>query len=318
MRGKLVDGRYQGLSVACFMAGGAAGPRETARIEAAPDGSVSVYVGSTSIGQGLETICTQIAADALQVAPERIRLFHGSTTQLKEGFGSYHSRSTVMGGSAILATAATLKETAAAAAARRLGCEAGDVEIGPGLCARRKGNADWLRLGEFAADGLSAEGSFANLHTTYSYGAAAAHVAVDAKTGHVELVDYVNVEDIGRIINPLTAHGQAIGGIVQGLGGTFLEHLQYDEQGQLLTASLADYLLPVASDFPRIRAVVLEHARSPCNPLGAKGGGEGSIAPVGGVVANAVASALASFGVQPHELPLTPQAIWQLIQGGKP
>ena len=107
-----------------------------------------------------------------------------------------------------------------------------------------------------------------------------------------ELVDYVAVEDCGRIINPMTLRGQVIGALVQGLGGAFLENLVYDEQGQFLAGSLADYLVPTASDFPNLRAVVLESHPSPINPLGAKGAGEGGIIPVGGVIANAVANAL--------------------------
>ena len=129
----------------------------------------------------------------------------------------------------------------------------------------------------------------------------------------VELLDYVAVEDVGRIINPLTLHGQAVGAIVQGLGGALLEHFIYDEDGQLLTGSLADYLMPTASDFPAIRAIALEEQPSPNNPLGAKGAGEGGIIPVGGVIANAVAAALGSLGVQPRELPLSPPRVWQLI-----
>jgi carbon-monoxide dehydrogenase large subunit len=115
----------------------------------------------------------------------------------------------------------------------------------------------------------------------------------------------------------LTLHGQGVGAIVQGLGGAFLEHLVYDEDGQLLTGSLADYLMPTASDFPSIRAVALESKPTPHNPLGAKGAGEGGIIPVGGVVANAVAAALASLGVEPRELPLSPPRLWQLIQAAK-
>ena len=134
--------------------------------------------------------------------------------------------------------------------------------------------------------------AYASSKRTYSYGAHAAHVAVDPKTGHVEVIDYVAVEDVGRIVNPMTLHGQTLGAIVQGLGGVFLEHLVYDEDGQLLTGSLADYLMPTASDFPNIRVVALEQKPSPNNPLGAKGAGEGGIIPVGGVIANAVAAAL--------------------------
>ncbi len=111
-------------------------------------------------------------------------------------------------------------------------------------------------LSEFA--GLSVEGTFANTHRTYSYGAHACHVAVDPKTGHVEILDYVAVEDVGRAINPAIVHGQAIGAIVQGLGGVFLDHLVYDEDAQLINASLADYLVPTASDFPNVRAVTLQ------------------------------------------------------------
>jgi carbon-monoxide dehydrogenase large subunit len=121
------------------------------------------------------------------------------------------------------------------------------------------------------------------------------------------------VEDVGRIINPLTLHGQTVGAIVQGLGGALLENLAYDGDGQFLAGSLADYLLPTATDFPVIRAHALEEHRAPHNPLGAKGAGEGGIIPVGGVIANAVANAL---GVEPNVLPLSPPRVWELMQGG--
>jgi carbon-monoxide dehydrogenase large subunit len=130
----------------------------------------------------------------------------------------------------------------------------------------------------------------------------------------VEVLDYVAVEDVGRIINPHTLHGQCVGAIVQGLGGALLEQFHYDENGQFLTGSFADYLLPSASDFPRIRAVALELKPCPNNPLGAKGAGEGGIIPVGAVIANAVAAALSSLGVQPHALPLSPPRVWEMIQ----
>jgi len=315
MQGRFIDGRYHGLGIGCFIEGGAAGPRENARMVVDPDGGISVFVGSTSIGQGLETVCMQIAADALGVGMDRIRLFHGSTSYVKEGFGSFHSRSVVMGGSAILDAAGNLKAEMRKAAAARFGCNASDVAIGAGLTATHGGKS--LSAAELAVAGLSVEGTFASHHHTYAYGAAAAHVAVDAGTGRVELLEYVTVEDVGRIINPLTANGQAIGAVVQGLGGAFMEHLQYDENGQFLTGSLADYLLPTATDFPNIKAIVLENSPSPNNPLGAKGAGEGGIVPVGGVVANAVANALSSLGVEPRELPLSPPRIWDLMHAAR-
>ena len=181
---------------------------------------------------------------------------------------------------------------------------------------RRQSLAE-LRCARGRRPPISAEGTFANTKRTYSYGAHAAHVAVDPRTGHVEILDYVAVEDVGRAINPALVHGQAIGALVQGLGGVFLDHLIYDADAQLLNASLADYLLPTATDFPNVRGVTMELRRSPSNPLGAKGAGEGGIVAVAATTANAVAAALASLGVEPNELPLTPPRIWRLIQQAK-
>jgi aerobic carbon-monoxide dehydrogenase large subunit len=124
----------------------------------------------------------------------------------------------------------------------------------------------------------------------------------------------MSVEDVGRMINPLTLHGQAIGSMVQGLGGAFLEHLVYDDEGQLLTGSFADYLMPTASDFPKLNSITLELKPCPNNPLGAKGAGEGGLIPVGGLMANAIADALSHLNVQPMELPLSPPKIWQLVE----
>jgi aerobic carbon-monoxide dehydrogenase large subunit len=313
LQGQLIDGRYHGLAVGCYIEGGASGPKENARLRLEADGAVSVFVGSSSVGQGIETVFAQIAADALEIPMDRIKaVFHGSTDHVSEGFGSYSSRSTVMGGSAIVLAAAELRAGIRAAAARRLGCAADDIVIDHGAAVGPlRATVD---LGELAADGIAAESTYASNKRTYSYGAHAAHVAVDPKTGQVELIDYVAVEDVGRIINPLTLHGQAIGAVVQGLGGALLEHFIYDEHGQLLTGSLADYLMPTASDFPCIRAVALEEKPAPHNPLGAKGAGEGGIIPVGGVMTNAVAAALASLGVTPRELPLTPPRVWEMIR----
>jgi carbon-monoxide dehydrogenase large subunit len=148
----------------------------------------------------------------------------------------------------------------------------------------------------------------------FSYGTHAAHVAVDPRTGRVRVIDFVAVEDIGRVLNPLIAHGQALGAILQGLGGTFMEHLRYDDEGQLLTASLADYLVPTAVDFPAIRGEFMELALAPGNPLGVKGAGEGGIVAVPAAVTNAVSAALSSFKVQVFDLPISPPNVWALIR----
>jgi carbon-monoxide dehydrogenase large subunit len=272
---------------------------------------LSVYLGSSSVGQGLETIMAQIAADATEIPYEKITIHHGSTSYVKDGYGAYHSRSTVMGGSAILLAAEKLKEQIREAAAERLGCKATEVAI-DGEEVSYSGKR--LPLSKLSDTPLEVEASFFNKKYTWAYGTQAAHVAVDPGTGHVKVLDYLSVEDVGRMINPLTLHGQAIGSIVQGLGGAFLEHLVYDDEGQLLTGSFADYLMPTATDFPNVRSITLELKPCPNNPLGAKGAGEGGLIPVGGIIANAVADALSHLNVQPMELPLSPPRIWQMVE----
>jgi len=310
LQGRLIDGRYHGVAIACFIEGGGAGPKENARLELERDGTVTVYVGSAAVGQGLETIMAQIAADALGLTIDKVRVRHGSTTYLDDGYGSFHSRSTVLGGSAVVEGAVALLNKIRTAAAARLGCQPAEIEVTDRHAEARDGRS--IGLDALAEDGLRADASFANDHRhTYAYGTAAAHVAVDPDTGGVELVDYVVVEDVGRIVNPLTLHGQVIGATVQGLGGALMEELVYDARGQLLTGNLADYAIPAAADFPRIRAVSLQHRPSPTNPLGVKGAGEGGIIPVGGLMANAIAGALSSLGAEPNELPLSPSRVWR-------
>jgi carbon-monoxide dehydrogenase large subunit len=316
LKGKLVDGRYQGLAICCFIEGGAAGPKESARLVLESDGTLTVYIGSSGVGQGLETAFAQIAADAMEMPMDRINnVFHGSTAYVSDGYGSYHSRSIVMGGSAVLDAATKLRQVMCAEAARRLNCGGAEVVLADGRARGPDGKS--VSWAELAPEPISVEGSFLNKKHTWAYGAHAAHVSVDPKTGHVQLVDYVAVENCGRMINPLTLKGQLVGAVVQGLGGTFLEHLAYDENGQLLTGSLADYLMPTASDFPKIRGFVMESHPSPINPLGAKGAGEGGIISVGGVMANAVADALSSLGVEPRDLPLSPSRVWQLVDDAR-
>ena len=309
LAGRQVDGLYHGIAVGCFIEGGGSGPRENARAAVDADGTVAIAVGSSAVGQGIETIMAQIAADALEIPIEEVRIRHGSTNLLKEGFGSYGSRATVMGGSAVAAACRALLERFRGAAAAVLGVEAAGVAVRGGTATVPDGRS--VPLSAFA--GLEADGSFAGSKQTYTYGAAAAHVTVDAGTGRVAVLDYLVVDDVGRIVNPLTLHGQVTGAAVQGLGAVFGEEVRYDAEGQLLVGSLADYLIPVATDFPHVRAISMEAWPSPNNPLGAKGAGEGGIIPVAGVIANAVASALSSLGVEPRHLPLTPPRLWALI-----
>lgn len=317
LQGRLIDGVYHGLGIGCYVEGGSTGPRENARMVLDAAGQVTVTVGASAVGQGLETVFAQIAADALEIPLEHIQaVHHGSTTGIHEGFGSFGSRASVMGGSAILVCAENLKKAICEMAAGQFGCAPAEVAIVDGLRAVSAG-ARRMTLAELSPDGFRADGTFSNAKRTYSYGAHAAHVTVDPRTGRVSVLDYLAVEDVGRILNPNTLHGQTVGAIVQGLGGTLLEQMIYDAEGQLQTGSLAAYLIPCAIDFPCIRAIALEQYPSPLNPLGTKGAGEGGIIPVGGVIANAVAAALASLGVEINALPLTQPRVWQLIEAAR-
>ncbi len=254
----------------------------------------------------------------MEFASDRIRVLHGSTTNLAEGFGTYAGRSAVMGGSAVLDAARNFIEVLRPLAMDCLGHpnEALAWQGGAFRTADSKKSIDLAALARHAAgrgEQIEASGSFSNAGLTYSYGTNVAHVAVDPKTGRVKVIDYWAVEDVGRMINPLIVHGQMVGGLVQGLGATVLEELVYDSDGQLLTASLADYLLPTATDFERLHCVTVELAPSTSNPLGVKAAGEGGVVAVAATIANAVAAALACPGARITALPLSPQRVWQAL-----
>ena len=321
LQGRLIDGRYHGVAVTCFVQSGGGGPPENARLTVDAEGNVLLGIGSSSLGQGIETTFGQVAADALGIPFEHIRVLHGSTGLVSDGSGSYHSRTAIMGGSAILDAAEKLLLLIREAGARWLCCAPEDAEVGDGCIVTTGGQSVTLaELGAqaIAAGGsLSAEGTFAKGKNTWSNGAQAAHVAVDPRTGHVEVLDCLVVEDVGRLINPQIVHGQTVGAMVQGLGGVFLDHIVYDDSGQMLNASLADYLVPTASDFPRVRAVTVEMCPSPSNPLGVKGGSEGGNVATAATIGNAVAAALAEWNVQPTDLPLSPPRLWELIEQAK-
>jgi carbon-monoxide dehydrogenase large subunit len=310
MQGKLIDGRYHGLAAVPFVESGGSG-KENSRIVIEKDGSVSVFVGSSVLGQGLETTLAQVAADTLKLPFERIKILHGSTTYLREGFGTFASRSMVVGGCAVMDGCNNMLVAIRSAAKERLGFPNEEIEIANGAVSAGTKRASFF---EFA--GLEVEGTFATTTRTYSYGAHACHLAVDPRTGHVEILDYVAIEDVGVAINPHIVHGQAIGALVQGLGGVFLDQILYDADAQMLNASLADYLVPLATDFSNVRAITMELRRSKTNPLGAKGAGEGGMVAVAACTANAVAAALRPLGIEVRDLPLSPARLWGLVNGG--
>lgn len=323
-QGDIIDGRAHGLGIACFIESSAAGPPETARITVFPDGEIEIRTGASSVGQGLETGMAQICGDYLGVEMDRVSVRHGSTTLLPTGGGTFHSRNTVMAGNAVRIAAEALQERCLDLAALRWNASPDVLEYDAGTVRRVDAPADRLTLAELAAfaatrsgddSTLSADGSFDNEgKVSYSYGAHAALVAVDIQTGTVDVKKYVLTEEIGRALNPAMVQGQAVGGVIQGLGGTFLDHMVYDEDGQLLTGSFADYLLPTSSHLPEITAIALEESPSQLNPMGFKGAGEGGIVAVAGAVGNAVAHALSPHGIAINQLPLTPDRLRALLR----
>ena len=319
------DGRRHGLGIACFVESSAAGPPEHARIAADESGAIEIRVGSSSFGQGVETGMTQIAADALGVPPDAILVRHGTTSLLPEGSGSYHSRSTVMAGNAVAEAAAAFRARCIALAALRWNAEPGSLSWRDGCVARpHRDGVETISVAALAAfarsrgETLDAAGRFDNRgKVAWSAGAHAAHVAVDVETGAVAVLDYRVVEELGRVLNPMLAEGQAVGAAVQGIGGALFDRIRHDADGQLLTANLADYLVPASAEMPRIETVALETHPAGSNPLGFKGAGEGGVIAVGGAIANAIARALGPSGAGPTELPVSTEGILRLLADGE-
>ncbi len=310
------DGRRHGLGIACFVESSAAGAPEHARIAAGPDGGIEVRVGSSSFGQGVETGMSQIAADALGIAPAEITVRHGSTRLLPDGSGSYHSRTTVMAGNAVAEAAAAFRARCVELAALRWNVDPGRLVWRGGRVERTDGG-EAIGIGALAdfarsrGEALEAAGRFDNRGAlAWSCGAHAAHVAVDVETGEVAVLDYRIVEELGRVLNPMLVEGQAVGAAVQGIGGALFDRIRHDPDGQLLTATLADYLVPASAEAPRVAAAALETHPAESNPLGFKGAGEGGLVAAGAAIANAVGQAL---GAGPVELPAAPSDIRRLL-----
>ena len=326
LQGKKQDGRYHGIGIGWFVKNTGLGPSEGARIAIAGPESVAVYLGIATLGQGHETVMAQICADGLGVPIEWITVFHGSTDLMPWGGGTYSSRGTVMAGNAVHLTAEALKTRLLQVASQRLETDPAGLEFHGGKVHAAGTDRPLLGLGDLLemtrpgkvaggeAPGLEATEYFHTDKLTYTYGGHLVHLTVDPETGMVEILRYLVLEDVGRAVNPLLVHGQALGAAAQGIGGTMLEELVYNEDGQLLTTTLLDYPLPSSMEIPPVESIITEYSPSPLNPLGVKGAGEGGIVACGAALANAVSHALSSFGIQIKDLPLTPDRLRRLIR----
>ena len=331
-------GHYMGIGVSCYSEICGLGPSqvagavgfggglwESATVRFYATGKVNVFVGTSPHGQGEETTFAQIVADELGVPVDDVELIHGDTDNTPMGWGTYGSRTTVVGGGAVALSSRKIKDKARTLAAHLLEAAEADIEYEDGRFFVRgspdqaqtiqdialMANVAW-NMPEGMEPGLEATAFYDPPNFTYPFGTHVAVVNVDPENGHIVLERYVAVDDCGPQINPMIVEGQVHGGVVQGAGQALWEGAVYDDNGQLLTGSMMDYALPRAHLVPDIEVLSTE-TPSPHNPLGVKGIGEtGTIASTI-TIYNAVIDALSPLGVTKLDMPLTPQRVWQAI-----
>jgi aerobic carbon-monoxide dehydrogenase large subunit len=310
---------YTGMGSNVFQERGMLGitGHEEARVSLAMDGSVHVQVSFPSNGQGSETAVSQIAADLLRIGPSRVVVARVGAGLGVEGSGSFGSRGTVVGGSAVVKSALALRERIIEVAARELDADAAELELADGhveVAGDRSRRVAYSGLVSAAPSGyLEVCERHDPPETTFSYGVHACLVEVDPSLGAVDFIRYVIVDDCGRMINPLIVDGQAHGATAQGIGAALLEQVCFTEDGQPISGSFVDYLLPLATDLPSFEVLHLEHP-PPDSVAGFKGVGEGGTVAAPPAVANAIASAI---GVEVNEIPVTPELITTLVAAGE-
>lgn len=340
------EGRYIGIGVSHFveinglgpskvmhMSGFEVGGYESGVVEVQPDGTVVLATGVVSHGQAHQTTLAQIVADELGVGPEQVTVVQGDTTQTPYSpSGTIASRSAPNAGAAASLAAVKVRNKMLKVAAHMLEASVDDLTLEDGRFAARGAPSVSVSLAEVAAHmwggrdlgddtmefGVQEKVVYDPPGTSYTFGSQVCVIELDPETGTFKWHRYVATHDCGTMINPVVVDGQMHGGIAQGIAGMTLEELLYDDSGQPITTTFMDYLLPTAEDLPRIE---LSHTEtpSPYNPLGIKGMGEGGTMSGMPVIASALADALAPFGVEVTEFPLTPNRIFQKIrQSGSP
>lgn len=328
------EGRYTGIGIStyveiCGMGPSSAMPAggwESATVRVEPTGRVSVMTGSSPHGQGQETTFAQMGADILGIDPSQVQVVHGDTSIVPYGIGTFGSRATAVGGTAVYKSLQKVKEKLARIGAHIVGSDPERMVFADGTISAKESPKKSIAFGQAVSaayvaktlpaemePGLEATTFFEPSNFTYPFGTHICVVEIDAETGDVKLVRYVAVDDCGNVINPLLVEGQVQGGIVQSVGQALLEEAVYDEQGQLITGELMDYALPRASDMCWIeteRTVT----PTPVNPMGVKGVGEAGTIGATPALAGAVADALAPFGVHHVDMPFKREKIWRLIR----
>jgi carbon-monoxide dehydrogenase large subunit len=318
-------GRHRGIGMANYIELNTGDPRERAEVTVQPEGRVDVVIGTLSSGQGHETSFAQCVAEWLGVAVEQVRVIYGDSDVATVGGGSHSGRSMRLAGVVMHNATQQIVERGRRIAAGLLEAAAEDLVFADGRFTvkgtdRSVGIFDVAaavqRPGATDAAPLSGTSQERMPVPSYPYGCAVAEVEVDVDTGAVEIVRWTCVDDCGRAVNPLILHGQTHGGIAAGVGNALMELCAYDADGQCLSASFMDYALPRADIFPPFVTEISE-VPSTSNPLGLRGGGEGGTTPALGALVNAIVDALAEFGVEHLEMPVTPERVWQAVRDAR-
>jgi aerobic carbon-monoxide dehydrogenase large subunit len=328
----LQHGRYIGIGLAHAMKGTGRGPFESGLVRISPTGRISVLTGAASLGQGLKTALAQICAAELGVAPATVEVVSGDTAMVPLGLGAFASRQLVTAGSSVLIAARAVAQKAKRLASQLLEVAEDDLELANGALHVVGAPALGVSLGELSRilqgapgygfppgmePGLQETRHFRTDALAYANACHAAEVEVDIETGEVLVLRYVAMQDSGTLINPLIVDGQVHGGIAHGIGNAVLENMVYDDAGQPLTMSFAEYLLPTAPDLPSFETLY-QQTPSPLNPLGAKGAGEVGTIPAAAVIISAIENALRPFGVRLTRAPVTPADLVALIRRPPP
>ncbi len=317
-RGK---GEWVGLGIAYFVEKSGLGPFDDVTVSIDACGQVEIVTGVASVGQGVETAIAQIAASSLGIPYHHTRVIHGQTDRIARGMGAFASRVTVMTGSAVTIAAQKLRSKLLRAAAVMLQTSPDALTIRDGLIMNAASGKDGptLPVGTAAAscaargESLTEAATFTIDHMTYPYGIHLAVTRIDPETYDVAVERFVVAYDIGRAVNPMLIEGQIAGGAAQGIGGALFEEFAYNEDGQPLATTLADYLLPTAREIPPCELLLREDAPTSLNPLGVKGAGEGGITAAGAAIAAAVDEALVRR-VRIDTLPITPSRLRHLLK----
>jgi len=320
-------GRHLGIGLANFVEATGRGPYEQVRVRVTGSGAIEVATGVAAMGQSTRTMLAQIVADRLGGAIDRVVVKAGDSGQGTMGFGSFNSRQAVVAGSSAHVAAMKVREKVLLAAGHLLEVDAGDLDIAGDRVVLKGAKDVSLPLAEIARTmagapgfvlpgnlppGLEATENVVLDRMTYANGTAVAEVEVDVKTAAVKVTRIVFVHDAGRLINPMIAEGQIVGGIVHGIGNALYEWMAYDAAAQPLTTTLADYLLVTAGEMP---ALDLGHRETPTplNPLGIKGVGEAGVLPIPAAIVSAVENALASFNIRLSQFPIRPRDLAEML-----